>query len=136
MIRVFQTKFTDAAKGVRGDSFRACLASLLQVASESLPAIEDMPREDAILAVTDLLHEHDYIIESRARRPADGYVIVGGEQEDGRVHHVISFGPEIVHNPDPLRRPLKKIDRYWVLRRHDDVAMENDPPPRHERTQP
>lgn len=95
MIPVMQTKFTDIKKDIHGNCFRACVASLLEIDIEAIPAWEDMGSDGSWAdSYYSFLNQHGYdasglminldwdgdwwneVIE--ATPGVDGYVIVGG----------------------------------------------------------
>lgn len=110
----------DDAPGARSDCFRACVASVLELARDEVPHFFDYeePSADAGLAVLEeWLRRRSLsftILILPAPLPADlRYFVRGHYIQCGRVfggetvHAVVGAGGEQVHDPNPLRRGVR-----------------------------
>lgn len=120
MIKVDQTTF-----GADGNCFSACVASVLELPLDEVPRFVGdgwWMRFVVWCAERDLIpvfipRDHETLIPGRA--PA-GYTLVGGTpMRDGnpgpRLHECVALDGVIVHDPNPCRNGLIKIDDYIVF---------------------
>mgnify|MGYP001318239313 CR=1 FL=1 len=107
---VYQTVYTDHEKGVIGNCFAACIASLLECELESLPvgSTTDAYRE------TFRQHGFNKAVDVRGEPPHDDNIYLTVYKVDpihdprGIAHIVLTRNGEIVH--DPSQRELKLLN--------------------------
>lgn len=119
MTPVYQTKFTDEAKGKRGNCLAACLASLVGVSLVDVPAIEELPDKDTHPAILAFLGKHGYAFHGfkPGMPPHDGREYLTSFRtpcSEHFTHCVIVRNGMIVHDP---RRPLVPLGeaRWHVI---------------------
>jgi len=133
---VMQTKFTTVDQSVHGNCLAACLASLLEVPLEQVPALEDMGTE-WFGVMYEFLNQHGYdylgtkytgpslnpfwwefLLE--AQPGVNGYLIVGGKSPREwvtRGHAVIYKDGAMVHDPHPSNAGLTEVEHVMLIRR-------------------
>lgn len=124
MIKVYQTKFSDK-NGNKGNCFRACISSLLEIDMNIVPEFESIENwHDAFfeflynngleyegIGKIENINEYDGI---------DGYNIVFGQSLREYVkngHSVIFYKDKISHDPHPSNEGLKTIDGFYMIRK-------------------
>lgn len=134
MKAVFQTKFSTPDGKVRGNCMRACLASMVEVDIDSIPAIEDMSNEEWFVRFNIWLESVGLEYEGMKNNPSnedlgnyegiDGYIMVGGKSPRPYVkagHGVVFFGSKMVHDPHPSNDGILSIDFvYWIKRKKNE----------------
>jgi hypothetical protein len=123
---VTQTKFPQ-----RGNCFRACLATLLNINIDFMPPFEEQSDNVWIPAKQWLLMQGLTICNYHSEFPPNGYSIaVGQSPRNPNIHHaVVALNGKQYFDPHPSRVGLKKIDRYWQIEKIE-VPRISFPPPR------
>ena len=127
---IIQTKLSTRDGSVRGNCFRACLASILEIDIDSIPAFEDMGSEWH-KPFFDFLRQHDLEFHGTGRfnsefhvdlfpkyEGIDGYVIVGGKSPREwvtRGHAVLYRNGELAHDPHPEGGGLTELECYYMI---------------------
>lgn len=117
MQRVMQTKFP-----VRGNCWRAAVASLLEIDIDSMPAFEDSG--------------HCMFYNTRKWAKSQGFSVFTFDAENPPASYSIAFGSSprlsdsdhaivvedgvMVHDPHPSGEGLVTVKGYWVFCRSDD----------------
>lgn len=112
---VDQTKLHDAEQGIRGDCFRAAIASLLELPIEDVPPFEDYA-EDWHAPFMDWAFSRD--LEPVFLEPKDapcGYSIASGLSPRGIMHSCLALDGNVVFDPHPSRAGLLWIRDYLVF---------------------
>jgi hypothetical protein len=109
---VTQTKFSQ-----RGNCFRACLATLLNIDIDFMPPFEEQSDNVWIPAKQWLLMQGLTICNYHSESPPDGYSIaVGQSPRNPSIHHaVVALNGKQHFDPHPSCVGLNKIDRYWQI---------------------
>ncbi len=109
---VTQTKFPQ-----RGNCFRACLATLLNINIDFMPPFEEQSDNVWIPAKQWLLHRGLTLCNYHSSFPPKGYSIaVGQSPRNPNIQHaVIALNGVQYFDPHPTRLGLEKIDRYWQI---------------------
>lgn len=134
MIPIFQTKFSNEENGIYGNCFGACIASLLEIPINEVPAWEDMGSDGSwadsyysFLASQGfeadgmILVENGNIDEAWEKlEPADGvngYFIVGGTSSRcTRGHAVIFKDKSMIHDPHPSNAGIQTIEEIYLIK--------------------
>lgn len=113
MIPVNQTKLHNPEKGINGNCFRACIASILEVDIDSLPIFEDYFDlwPDVFVAWCNA-NRIDFCFTAN---PPNGYSIITGTSIRGVLHCCIAFDGVVVHDPHPSKVGLLEIRDYLTL---------------------
>jgi len=127
---IFQTKFTSLDGKIRGNCMRACLASMLEIDIDSIPAIEDMSNEEWFGEFCKWLDSVGLEYEGMKNNPTsfdldnyegiDGYMMVGGKSPRQHVkagHGVVFNKSEFVHDPHPSNEGILSIDYVYFIKR-------------------
>ncbi len=116
---VTQTKFPQ-----RGNCFRACLATLLNINIDFMPPFEEQSDNVWIPAKQWLLYQGLTLCNYHSSFPPDGYSIaVGQSPRNPNIQHaVIALNGVQYFDPHPTRLGLEKIDRYWRI---EELQLEN-----------
>lgn len=126
MIPVDQTRLH--GENVKGNCFRACIASVLELSIDEVPAFEDMtiPYE-WIDRCIEFLESHGYQYEGiysledlRDCNGVDGYLVANGKSPRGDFKHsVIWKDGAIVHDPHPSRSGLDGgVTEFFLFSRY------------------
>jgi hypothetical protein len=119
VIPVFQTKFTD--RGEKGNCLAACIASILEVSLEEVPAIEELELHERASQLQALLFKHNKVCFDKPEGGPphdDQYYITGYEVPSlpGIDHAVITKNGEIVHDPrGELKLELGVVRGYYLI---------------------
>jgi hypothetical protein len=129
---VFQTKFSTPDGKVKGNCFRACLASLAEVDIDSIPVIEDMSNEEWHKPFFEWLHSVGLDYTGIKDKPStkdlldfagvDGYIIVAGKSPRPYVkagHGVVFYKDKMVHDPHPSNDGILDIDHFYYIERKE-----------------
>lgn len=132
---VIQTKLSSQDGSVHGNCFRACLASIMEIDIDSIPAFEDMGNEWHIPFMNFLFRNgyefdgtgrfgDDFHDENFLKYPGvDGYIIVGGTSPREwvtRGHAVIYKNGELVHDPYPGGGGVVEKQNFYMIKRRED----------------
>jgi hypothetical protein len=135
MIPLVQTKFSDTEKGIHGNCFGTCVASLLELDPATVPPFEDLPDGKWFPPFWELLknngcrfggtrHMRQRILDGEGWPDdigpgVDGYYIVGGGSPRGftRGHAVIYRAGEMVMDPHPSGAGLTGIWDIYMIER-------------------
>lgn len=131
-----QTKFTSPDQSVHGNCLAACLASLLELPLEQVPALEDAG-ERWFNVMYEFLQAHgcdyrgtkytgpssnrfwwEFLLERNIG--IDGYFIVGGKSPRAwvvRGHAVIYKDGVMVHDPHPSGAGLLEVEDVMLIER-------------------
>jgi len=134
MLPVFQTKFSDEIQGVHGNCMAACVASLLELSIENVPAWEDMGSDgtwvDSYYAFLDTM---GYSAEGclvnidtesqwwndllEVSEGVNGCFIVGGKSPRfvNRSHAVLYRDGKMIHDPHPSGDGLISIEEVYLI---------------------
>jgi hypothetical protein len=123
MIRVF----VDSAANIGAQSFRACIASLLELRLGAVPAIDPSRKADSKQVMIDFLYEHQRRIEERAAAPDGWAIALCSSRRHAEPHFVLCFSGIPVHDPFPLGPSTPRIDTFYRILPAD--GMDNDPAP-------
>lgn len=109
---VTQTKFPQ-----RGNCFRACMATLLSIDIDAMPAFEEQSDNVWIPAKQWLLTYGLTICNYHSNFPPTGGSIAVGPspRNPGIQHAVIAVDGVQYFDPHPSRLGLKRVDRYWQI---------------------
>ncbi len=129
---LIQHKLSAQDGSVNGSCFRTCLASILEVEIDSIPAFEDMG-QNWHQSFFDFLEEHNLEFDGTGRfnsefhkdlfskyEGIDGYVIVGGKSPREwvvRGHAVLYKEGNMVHDPHPSGEGLTELEIYYMIKR-------------------
>ncbi len=114
VIPVIQTRL-DAPPRVNGNCLRACLATLLEIGIDEMPAFEDAPTDaHRWQDLTGWLLERGFVL-FEIRCPFPGLHMVGGPSPRGAAHMVVFDGDRMTHDPHPEGGGLVSIDDRFVL---------------------
>jgi len=105
MIEVKQTKLHDPENGVNGNCWRACIASILSLPIDDVPAFEDEEKFD-FESLRDWLREIDATMVctlNPKRHEPRGYTIAVGwsPRFEGVLHCVVAWNGKLIHDPHP-----------------------------------
>lgn len=133
MIPIIQTKISSKDGSISGNCFRACIASILEIDIDSIPAFEDMEAGKWQIPFMNFLSENGYEFEGTGRfgnefhdnlfktyEGVDGYIIVGGKSPREwvtRGHAVVYKNGEMVHDPHPSGEGLIELENYYMIER-------------------
>jgi hypothetical protein len=143
MIPVQQTKVSTHDGKTHGNCFAACVASLLEVGIEKVPAFEDSESGEWFQWLWDLLRSNGYEVhgcrylgnrkdggvqdwpanadELNIGPGVDGCYIVGGASPRGfvRGHCVIYKDGRMIHDPHPSGAGLNDLQEIYLIQRSD-----------------
>lgn len=115
MTPVDQSKLHNVLDGVRGNCFAACLASILDVKINDVPAFEDMHPGVQWQEIRRYLKARGWCIISV--RVADGgplnldeFYIGTGPSPREVLHSVVMRGAEMLHDPHPSRAGVASLE--------------------------
>ena len=124
MIPVFQT-MTVANDG-EGNCFNACVASILELPLRDVAQIH--PRSERYWGSWDewFLERNLSLTDYKGNRPPKGWSIAHGpgfriypeghELAGAAINHAcVAFNGEVLHDPYPGGKGLKKVNGYWAL---------------------
>ena len=136
MVPVMQTKFSDEVGGVHGNCMAACVASIMELDIEDIPAWEDMGNDGSWgESYYSFLESHGYETDGMANREGytesalwdfvldqcpgvDGYFIVGGDSPRiARGHAVIYCNREMIHDPHPSGMGVSVVREVYLIQR-------------------
>jgi hypothetical protein len=120
---VTQTKFPQ-----RGNCFRACMATLLSIDIDELPAFEEQSDNVWIPAKRWLIDRGLSIRNYHKDFPPDGYSIATGPspRNPNIYHAVVALDGMIFFDPHPDRSGLASTERYWQIEKSESVDEEFD----------
>jgi hypothetical protein len=139
-------QMADKERGIRGDCFRACVASLLELPAAAVPHFLEvaerqkkcwewitndwLTREHGLLLIT-LPVKNDgygYYMPHGLHDSLVGwfpsYNILSGPAIRGFRHSCVGLGSKIVHDPHPSRAGLQYVDQMDVLVRWNKPEAE------------
>jgi hypothetical protein len=136
---VMQTIFTNEDETVHGNCLSACLASLLEMQIDEVPAFNLMGGEWGI-ELYNFLQKHDYtsqgtgyaqngIEKLEKYEGIDGYVIVQGKsfrEYVTRGHAVIYYHGKLAHDPHPSKLGLKEVEDWLMIEKIPPSTKENN----------
>ncbi len=111
-----------------GDCLRACIASVLELPLEAVPAyVED----DMQIKFVEWLQQFNMSLMSVRLGDPDGFIppgyhLIEGPSRNGQDTHVaVGLDRQIVHDPDPTSRGQFEGDRrnYWIFTVIDPSKM-------------
>jgi hypothetical protein len=132
MIPLIQKKISTPDGLIHGSCFRTCLASILEIDVDLIPAFEDMGTSwhDSFF---NFLQEQNLELEGTGRfgnkfhddlfptyEGIDGYIVTNGSSPREwvtRGHSVIYKNGVMVHDPHPSGEGLKELQDYWMIKR-------------------
>jgi hypothetical protein len=131
---IIQTKISTPDGSVSGNCFRACLASILEIDIDSIPAFEDMGTSWhepfwKFLREQNLDFEgtgyfknpnYDGMEKLKAYEGIDGFIIVNGKSPRAwvtRGHSVVYKNGEMIHDPHPSSDGLTELESFYMIRR-------------------
>lgn len=124
MIPITQTIKSDIEKGIHGNCFASCLASIMEIPLSEVPEFQNMGT-DWFPKLWDFLLEHGYEFYGTGKKEdvekynkgIDGFYIVNGESPRGfaRGHSVVYYKGEFVHDPYPDGKGLTNIWNYYII---------------------
>lgn len=117
MIKVYQTKFTDEARGKLGNCLAACLASFLELPLAEVPAFEESatPRDDFTAFLEAKGYGHHIAM---GMPPSNGkhYMTAFAVPNRTVTHCVIVLNGVIVHDPRGDRAvPLHQAVGHYII---------------------
>lgn len=134
---ITQTKVSSEDGSVSGNCFRACIASILEIDIDSIPAFEDMKGGEWHMPFFKFLSENGYEFHGTGRfdnefhdelfktyEGVDGYIIVNGTSPRKwvtRGHSVVYKNGVMVHDPHPSREGLVDLRDYYMIEKRKDV---------------
>jgi len=108
MIPIYQTIISDESKGIHGNCFPSCLASIMHLSLDQVPAFQTMGT-NWFPSLWDFLIKYSYEFHGTGRKEnaltydkgIDGYYIVNGSSPRGfrRGHSVVYKNGKLVHDP-------------------------------------
>jgi len=126
MIPVYQTIVSDESKGVHGNCFPACLASIMELKLEQIPDMQNTP-SDWFNILWDFLINNGYEFYGTGTKEdvysysigIDGYYIVNGSSPRGvkRGHAVVFKNGVMVHDPHSSGLGVLEIWNYFMIER-------------------
>jgi hypothetical protein len=126
MIRVYQTIISDEEKGIHGNCFPACIASILELRLDEIPKLQDMG-SNWFPVLWDFLISRGFTCFGTGRKEevgsyrkgVDGYYIVNGKSPRGfkRGHSVVFYEGKLVHDPHPSGLGLLDIRDFFMIER-------------------
>ncbi len=138
MIPKDQTITSSIDGSVHGNCMAACLASMLEIEIEQVPALQNMGDEWAGTMIEFLdglgyefdgtIHEHR-LSDVLSYPGIDGYVMAFGESHRLHVtrgHAVLYKDGVLVHDPHPAKDGLKKLNGYYMIRRKTEEEIKRD----------
>ena len=124
MIPVFQTIVSDEAKGIHGNCFPSCLASIMEIPLEQVPALQILGT-NWFPTLWDFLIEQGYEFHGTGKKEnaltydkgIDGYYVVNGASPRGfkRGHSVVYKNGLLVHDPYPGGKGLQEIWSFFMI---------------------
>lgn len=127
MIPVYQTKISDPQRGTLGNSFTACVASLMHMAPEDLPHFSAPDPEAAVQRIIDFLMARGYVLCHEDKAPP-GWSIASVVVKGGALHNVVAFDGKVFHDPDPRREARDfqdlRVDTWWRICTMGEIAGE------------
>lgn len=131
-----QTKLSSEDGTISGNCFRSCLASMMEIDIDSIPAFEDMEPGEWFTPFYNFLNENGYEFEGTkynygkhvdkfnnylmTYEGVDGYILVGGKSPRTYVtrgHAVLYKNGELVHDPHPSNDGLLEIEDFYMIKR-------------------
>lgn len=124
MIPVYQTIISDEAKGIHGNCFPSCLASILHLDLKEIPKFQDMG-DKWFPALWDFLIEHGYEFHGTGKKEnvltydkgVEGFYIVNGSSPRGfkRGHSVVYKDGKLVHDPHPSGLGVTEVWSFYMI---------------------
>lgn len=127
-----QTKISSEDGTIHGNCFRACIASILEIDIDSIPAFEDMGTEWH-MPFFKFLNENNLETDGTRYKHIDsfefdlinyegiyGYIIVNGKSPRTYVtrgHSVVYKNGQMVHDPHPSNDGLLEIENFYMIKR-------------------
>lgn len=122
MIPVYQDRFPSKDGKKTGNSFIACLASLLEMPLRGIPQPAPGSNRAAVSqTLVDMLYDAGVVLESFGKSIPDGYAIRSGYTVAGVPHSVITLQGQVIHDPHPLGLPLVRIEENWAVVKLDEA---------------
>lgn len=128
MRHVFQTSFSNASTGIRGNCLWAAIASITEIPLERFKGFEYMTEGSWFPPLFDILveygltfqgtiHKEDKILSYKTG--VDGYYVVCGGSPRGFIsgHAVVYKNGVMVHDPHPENTGLTSIDYAYMIER-------------------
>jgi hypothetical protein len=114
---VMQTKFP-----VRGNCWRAAIASLLEIGIDSMPAFEDAGHRMFSDTRTWAMNEGYSVFAYDADKPPASYAIAFGQspRRFDSDHAIVVEDGVMVHDPHPSSEGLRDVKGYWVICRDEE----------------
>jgi hypothetical protein len=126
MIPVYQTIFSDELYGIHGNCFPACIASLMELKLEDVPATQSMG-SNWFSVLFYFLDERGYEFLGTGKKEnaltydsgVEGFYIVNGSSPRGirRGHSVIFKNGKLVHDPHPEGGGVIDIWSFYMIER-------------------
>lgn len=118
---VDQVVMHDEERGERGDCFRACVASILELPSDEVPHFVQLAEDTG----NDLDWATMFVAWCSSRgvdfysipgdRKPTGWAITSGPGGRGPLHSVVTFAGELRHDPHPSRAGLVSVLDHIVI---------------------
>jgi hypothetical protein len=120
-----QTKFP-----IRGNCWRAAIASLLEIDIDSMPAFEDAGHRMFVDTRTWATEQGYSVFTYDADNPPASYAIAFGQslRRSDSDHAIVVEDGVMVHDPHPSSEGLLEVKGYWVIFRDEESPqVENLP---------
>ena len=130
---IIQTKISSEDGSINGNCFRTCIASILEIDVDSIPAFEDMEGGQWQIPFMNFLSDNGCEFEGTGRfnnefhknlfenyEGVDGYIITNGTSPRAwvtRGHSVLYKNGKLVHDPHPSGEGLVELKDYYMIRR-------------------
>ena len=125
MIPVFQTIISDETKGIHGNCFPSCLASILELSLDCVPAFQDMT--NWFPPLWDFLIKNGFEFHGTGKKRdvltydkgIDGFYIVNGSSPRGfkRGHSVVYRKGQLVHDPHISGLGVVEVWSFYMIER-------------------
>jgi hypothetical protein len=97
---IMQKNMYNPQKGIKGDCYRACICSLLEISDKNVPNFIEDPNYP--MNVVEFLKRKGYRLRHSTEYPSDiEYCIANGLSPRGVRHSVIYSKGKLVHDPHP-----------------------------------
>ena len=113
MHRVYQSKFAD--KGEKPDSFRACLASVLDLTLRDVPPFEASQTDWQGYLIEFLFQYGLQLVDCNTSKPK-GWSIINGMNAYGEGHNCVGYNGEVFHDPDPAAPGIITLNNIFTLK--------------------
>jgi hypothetical protein len=118
MKKVYQKQLNNKEKGIRGDCFRACVCSLLEI-EDMMDIPNFVETSDWIQSATSFANSKGFDLcgwDAENGKPDEKYYIACGVSPRGLRHSVIYSNNKLYHDPHPNGGDVKDIFAYWWVK--------------------